>query len=64
MDIKWTYFGDHFIIYANIKALCCTLETNMMLYVNCTLIKKNRKAIENINEIKSFLLKISNMDKP
>ena len=30
------YCGDHFAIYTNIKLLCCTPETNVMLYVSYT----------------------------
>ena len=26
--------GDHFAIYTNIKSLCCTPETNIMLHLN------------------------------
>lgn len=32
--------GAHFTIYTNIKALCCTPETNVMLCINHTSIKK------------------------
>lgn len=28
--------GDHFKVYTNITALCCTTETNIMLYVSYT----------------------------
>ena len=28
------YCGDHFTIHTNIESLCCTSETNIMLYVN------------------------------
>ena len=34
MDINRTYCGDHFVVYTNIKSLCCTPATNIMLYVN------------------------------
>lgn len=30
MDVNWTYC-DHFVIRTNIKSLCCTFETNVML---------------------------------
>ena len=33
----WTYCGDHFVIYANVKSLCNTSETNNIvpqLYFN------------------------------
>ena len=29
-----TYFDDHFAKYTNTELLCCTPETNIMLYVN------------------------------
>ena len=31
--------SDHFTIYTNIKSLCCTPKTNIMLYVNFISIK-------------------------
>ena len=34
MDVNWTYCGDHFYMYTNIKSLYCTLATNIMLYIN------------------------------
>ena len=40
MDVNETYCGDHFAIYTNIKSLCCTPETNIMLYVNYTSIDR------------------------
>lgn len=27
MGVNETYYGDHFVIYTNIKSLCCTPET-------------------------------------
>ena len=37
-----TYCGDYFTIYTNIKSLCYTSETNIMIiYVNYTAIEKN-----------------------
>lgn len=32
--------GDHYVVQANIKLLCCIPETNIMLYNNFTLILK------------------------
>ena len=29
--IKWTYFGDHFAIYTNVKLLHCAPGTNIVL---------------------------------
>ena len=37
-----TYCGD-FTRYTNTEALCCTTETNIMLYVNYISIKKIKK---------------------
>ena len=34
MDGNQTYCGDHFAMYTNTKSLCCTPETNIMLYIN------------------------------
>ena len=39
-DVNKTYCGSHFTIYTNIKSLCYIPETNIMLYVNYTSIKK------------------------
>ena len=38
-DVNQTYCGDYFAICTNIESLCCTSETNIMLYVNYTSIK-------------------------
>ena len=40
-----TYPGDQFIVYINIKSACCTLATNIILYINYTSIKSNNKGI-------------------
>ena len=34
MDDHQTYCGDHFIIYVNVKLLCGTPETNILLYIS------------------------------
>lgn len=47
-DINYTYWGDHFTKYTNIEWLCCTLETNIVLYFNYTSIKKRRKDSINV----------------
>lgn len=40
-DGNKTYGGNHFVMYINVyKSLCCTPETMIMLYVNCTSKKK------------------------
>lgn len=33
-DVKYTYSGNHFSIYTNIKSLCSISETNIILPVN------------------------------
>ena len=38
-DVNKTYCGD-FTIYTHMEPLCCTPETNTILYVNYTSIKK------------------------
>lgn len=38
MDVNWIYCGNHFAVHTNIKSICCTPETNKMLYVNNTTI--------------------------
>ena len=40
MDVNQTYYSDHFTTYTCIQSLCCTSETNIMLYVIC-IFKKN-----------------------
>ena len=39
MDVNQTY-ADNFTVYTYIKSLCCTPETNIMLYVSYISIKK------------------------
>ena len=41
IDVNQIYGGNHFTIYTNIKLLCCTSETNIMLYASYILILKN-----------------------
>ena len=43
MDGDWAYYGNHFTAYTSVESLCCTLETNLMLYVNYTIKKKKEK---------------------
>ena len=31
---NWSYSGDHFVTYKNIKSICCIPESNIILYVN------------------------------
>ena len=39
-DGHQTYHGEHSITYVNVESLCSLPETNIILYVNYTLIKK------------------------
>ena len=32
IDVNWTYCGDHYTIYTNIKTLHCTPDINVMLW--------------------------------
>lgn len=41
-DGSYIYGGDHFIMYINVESVCCTPETNTILYINCTSIKINK----------------------
>ena len=41
-----TYSGDHFIVYANVKSLCSTLETSIILYLKYISMKEKKKAVE------------------
>ena len=40
-NINQTYC-NHFTVYAYIETLCCTPETNIMLYINYTSILKKK----------------------
>lgn len=52
-----TYCVDHFIKHTNIKSLCySTTETNIMLYVNYTSIKKKKKQIHNFYRVSGSIL--------
>ena len=42
MDVKQTYYSDHFTIYTNTESSCCTLETNM-LYANHISVKNEKQ---------------------
>ena len=46
-DINQTYC-DHFAICINSKSLCRTTKINIMLYVNYTSIKKEKKRERNV----------------
>ena len=35
-----TYYGEHRVMQRIVKSVCCTPETNIILYVNYTSIKK------------------------
>ena len=40
-NLQEKYIGDHFVICLNVKSLCCTPETNMTMYINYSLKKRN-----------------------
>lgn len=44
-NVNWTYRGDHFAVYTNIKSLCCILETNIMLWQVVLNFFKKRKSL-------------------
>lgn len=33
-DDNYTYSGDHYTVYKNVKSFWCTPETNLILYVS------------------------------
>lgn len=43
MDIKYTYCGDRFAMYTNVKSLCGMPETDIMWWISYTSIKKSKK---------------------
>lgn len=45
MHGKQTYCGDHCTMHANVKSLWCILETNIILYVDYTLIKNLKSLV-------------------
>ena len=44
MDGNYTY-GEHFVMYINVKSLCCTPETNIIFCFNYISIKKTQKCL-------------------
>lgn len=58
MDVNWTYFVDHFIIYTYARSLYCISKTDM-LYVNYISLKKEGKkafcsSIEKFQSLSTF----------
>ena len=47
-----TYPGDQFVTYINVKPLCCTLETNIILHAKYTSNKKKKRRDERTEEEK------------
>ena len=35
-NVNWTYCGDYFAVYTDIKSLYYTPETNILLYISYT----------------------------
>ena len=56
MDINQTYCGDHFVIYTNTESLYCIPETNIMLYVNYTSMKKTKRKMLFKNKKREFTI--------
>lgn len=46
MDVNYIYWGDHLVIYPNVKSLCCTPEMNIMLNVKYTSNEKKKREEE------------------
>lgn len=42
-DGNYTYHGNLFLMYENIKALCCAYGTNIVLWVSYTSVKERKK---------------------
>ena len=40
INVNYTYYSDHFIMYTNNKLLCCTFGTNIMLHASYTSLQK------------------------
>lgn len=47
--------GDNFAVYTNIKSLCCTSKTKIMLFFNYASVKKNKNTKKIIFNIKVLL---------
>ena len=43
-DVNQTHRNDRFTIYTNSKPLCCTPETDIMIYINYASVWKKRVA--------------------
>ena len=39
-NVNQTYCGGHLTIYTNVELLCCTPETDRIVYVNYALLKE------------------------
>ena len=52
-DGNSTYCVDHFTVYTNNESLCCSPETNIILYVNYTSIIKIK--VQTIDHYKATL---------
>lgn len=54
-DGNYMYYGEDSIMYRTVESLCCTLETNITLYVNYTSITKMFSIITITFEVTSNL---------
>lgn len=59
MDVNKAYHGDRFTLYTIIESLRCTLETNTVLYVSYTSVKKIKVLVKDwSSEVKQKWLRI------
>ena len=58
MSVNLTYCGQHFVMQTN-NELCCIPETNTMLYVNYTSIKKINFKI--VNKIAQYFFSLGSL---
>lgn len=53
--VNQTFCGDHFTVYTNTEYLHCTPETNIMLNVSYTSVKKVKNDINSVNISKKLI---------
>lgn len=61
-----TYSSDHFTMHKNTETLCCTSETNVVLYVNYNSIKKYHRLASrcqglSFDWVKNYILERNNI---
>ena len=40
---NYAYYGEHFVMYRIVKSLCCTPETNVVLYLTVLQLKIKKR---------------------